>query len=202
MYDIKAVLEKEKETGDTRYRQQLIRRLEYFRNNIKIFDAFIGQETVASADWMTEQRAKESFYELYHDKEHSHIYFTVKDKEGVDQLYRYSTMEVMYTHSLIRFNAIMVDYIRPTNGFKIDYQSLAINDYLLPVRSLMMIGFEAFKCFFEHPLPSIWHRFILKPVPNTVGVYRYHVVGSNEPYSKEIAMATYFEFMKLFGDKK
>ena len=198
MDDIIALLEKEKETGDDRHMQRLINRLRYFRNNVKIFSAFIASETRKSIDWIAKQRAEESFYELYHDQEHSHIYFTVKDKDGEDQFYRYSTMEVMGGHSTIRFMRIMVDYIRPTNGFKIDYQGLMLNDYRLPALPLTMIGFAAFKCLFTPPLPSTWHRFILEPIPNTIGFYQYRVVTSQEEYSEDRARDIYFEFMKIF----
>lgn len=199
MEQIKELLEKEAETGDDRHMQRLINRLRYFRNNVKIFSAFIAKETIVSIDWIAKQRAEESFYELYHDQEHSHIYFTVKDKDGEDQLYRYSTMEVMGGHSTIRFMQIMVDYIRPTNGFSIDYRGLDVGEYCLPVQPLLMIGFDAFKYLFQYPLPPTWDRFILKPIPNTVGFYRYQVIPGNEEYSEGRARDTYFEFMKLFG---
>lgn len=199
MDDIIALLEREKETGDDRHMQRLINRLRYFRNNVKIFSAFIASETRKSIDWIAKQRAEESFYELYHDKEHSHIYFTVKDKDGEDQFYRYSTMEVMGGHSTIRFMRIMVDYIRPTNGFSIDERGLGVGEYCLPVQPLLMMGFAAFKCLFQHPLPLTWHRFVLKPIPNTVGFYRYHVIPGIDEYSEENARYAYFEFMKLYG---
>ena len=199
MEQIKELLEKEAGKNDDRSYLRLIKRLEYFHNNMKLFREFIVKESQVDPDWIAEQKADESYYELYRDKKHDYIYFTVKDKEGNDQFYRYFTIETMGGYPIIHFKQIMVDYIRPTYGFNIDPHVLAIGEYHLPVNTLIMMGYETFKCLFHYPLPRGWLGFVLKPKPNTIGVYQYEAIAGWEEMDERTTHARWLEMIKLYA---
>lgn len=197
MEQIKELLEKEAEKKDDRSYLRLIKRFEYFRDNIKLFSNFYVSSQV-DPDWMDEMRSKESFYEFYYDKEHAHIYFTVKDKEGVDQLYRYSTIN-SGGHSILRFNQRMFDYINPMKGFTIDPHTFVVGRYRLPVSNLIMMGYDVFKCLFKHPLPPAWTGFVLTPEPNTVGIYQYEAVTGDHEMSELAMQGCWRQLLKLYA---